>query len=321
MDRRRPAASGKAPTDPGLLDSCLQVHPFLRQPCCELNPGPPCVRPTLPEQGRPREATEGVNETAELCVSRSWRPEGPDEGHQSFDLGLTRLRGSSSSLDYVCEDPISRQGHIPRHQGLGRGHKTTHVVAKVRTRQDHSRLRKKLLTWQLPTASRICTRKLRPAAPSPCGGRPPQTPTLRPTHTGSSGPLGDIPKETMTPEDIRPTRQERPITTTMRFRPWNPGLYNFSVWAERSNMASSAQGLLESTAPSPVTITSCMSTSGGHGVVLTWSCPQGGYEAFELQVGGQQDSQNRSSCRKRVSVWGLWPAQSYPAIVTTSGME
>ncbi|XP_032182003.1 receptor-type tyrosine-protein phosphatase H-like [Mustela erminea] len=97
-----------------------------------------------------------------------------------------------------------------------------------------------------------------------------------------------------------------------------PGtLYNFSVWAERSNVASSAQGLLESTAPSPVTITSCISISGGHGVVLTWSCPRGGYEAFELQVGGQQDSQNRSSCGKRVSVWGLWPAQSYPAIVTT----
>ncbi|XP_032706978.1 receptor-type tyrosine-protein phosphatase H-like, partial [Lontra canadensis] len=97
-----------------------------------------------------------------------------------------------------------------------------------------------------------------------------------------------------------------------------PGtLYYFSVWAERSNVASSAQGLLESTAPSPVTITSCMSTSGGHGVVLTWSCPRGGYEAFELQVGGQQDSQNRSSCGKRVSVWGLWPAQSYSATVTT----
>ncbi|XP_044932864.1 receptor-type tyrosine-protein phosphatase H isoform X2 [Mustela putorius furo] len=97
-----------------------------------------------------------------------------------------------------------------------------------------------------------------------------------------------------------------------------PGtLYNFSVWAERSNVASSAQGLLESTAPSPVTITSCISISGGHGVVLNWSCPRGGYEAFELQVGGQQDSQNRLSCEKRVSVWGLWPAQSYPAIITT----
>ena len=70
-------------------------------------------------------------------------------------------------------------------------------------------------------------------------------------------------------------------------------------------------------APSPVTITSCISTSGGHGVVLTWSCPRGGYEAFELQVGDQRDSQNRSSCGERVSVWGLWPARSYPAIVTT----
>ena len=70
-------------------------------------------------------------------------------------------------------------------------------------------------------------------------------------------------------------------------------------------------------APSPVTITSCISTSGGHGVILTWSCPAGGYEAFELQVGGQRDCQNGSSCGRGVSVWDLQPAQSYPATVTT----
>ena len=68
--------------------------------------------------------------------------------------------------------------------------------------------------------------------------------------------------------------------------------------------------------PSLVTITSCISTSGGHGVILTWSCPRGGYEAFELQVGGQ-DSQNTSSCGMEVNVLGLWPAQSYPATVMT----
>ncbi|GAB5581512.1 receptor-type tyrosine-protein phosphatase H [Prionailurus iriomotensis] len=97
-----------------------------------------------------------------------------------------------------------------------------------------------------------------------------------------------------------------------------PGtLYTFSVWADRNNVTGYEQSLLASTAPSPVTITSCISTSGGHGVILTWSCPMGGYEAFELQVGGQRDCQNGSSCGRGVSVWDLQPAQSYPATVTT----
>ncbi|XP_011852341.1 PREDICTED: receptor-type tyrosine-protein phosphatase H [Mandrillus leucophaeus] len=97
-----------------------------------------------------------------------------------------------------------------------------------------------------------------------------------------------------------------------------PGtLYNFTVWAERNDVASSMQSLRASTYPDAVTITSCVSTSGGYGVILTWSCPQGGYEAFELEVGGQRGSQNRSSCRKGVSVSGLGPAQSYPATITT----
>ncbi|XP_046956959.1 receptor-type tyrosine-protein phosphatase H [Lynx rufus] len=97
-----------------------------------------------------------------------------------------------------------------------------------------------------------------------------------------------------------------------------PGtLYTFSVWADRNNVTGYVQSLLASTAPSPVAITSCISTSGGHGVILTWSCPVGGYEAFELQVGGQRDCQNVSSCGRGVSVWDLQPAQSYPATVTT----
>lgn len=33
-----------------------------------------------PEQGWPWEVIEGVAETTELRVSRSWRPEGPDQG-------------------------------------------------------------------------------------------------------------------------------------------------------------------------------------------------------------------------------------------------
>ncbi|XP_023364459.1 receptor-type tyrosine-protein phosphatase H [Otolemur garnettii] len=97
-----------------------------------------------------------------------------------------------------------------------------------------------------------------------------------------------------------------------------PGtLYNFSVWAERKGAASSTQSLQASTAPESVLITSCTSTSGGYGVILTWSCPSGGYEAFELEVGRQQDSWDSSSCERDVPVLGLGPAKSYPATVTT----
>uniref|UniRef100_G1RIY8 Receptor-type tyrosine-protein phosphatase H n=1 Tax=Nomascus leucogenys TaxID=61853 RepID=G1RIY8_NOMLE len=97
-----------------------------------------------------------------------------------------------------------------------------------------------------------------------------------------------------------------------------PGtLYNFTVWAERNDVASSTQSLCASTYPDAVTITSCVSTSAGYGVILTWSCPQGGYEAFELEVGGQRGFQDRSSCGEAVSVLGLGPAQSYPATITT----
>ena len=70
-------------------------------------------------------------------------------------------------------------------------------------------------------------------------------------------------------------------------------------------------------APDPVTITSCSSASGGYKVVVTWSCPPGGYEAFELEVGRQRVSQPPSSCGKGVSMSGLGPAKSYPAVVTT----
>ncbi|XP_054566053.1 receptor-type tyrosine-protein phosphatase H-like [Eptesicus fuscus] len=93
--------------------------------------------------------------------------------------------------------------------------------------------------------------------------------------------------------------------------------YNFSVWAERSDVAGSTQRLRASTAPDPVTITSCTSISSGYGLTLTWTCPPGGYVAFELQVGGQQGSWDRASCGRGVSVWDLQPAQSYVATVRT----
>ena len=75
--------------------------------------------------------------------------------------------------------------------------------------------------------------------------------------------------------------------------------------------------LILHTVPDPANITSCVITSGGHEVILAWSCPQGGYEAFELKVGGQLGPQNNSSCGEAVKVPLLRPAQSYSATVTT----
>ncbi|XP_057352443.1 receptor-type tyrosine-protein phosphatase H isoform X3 [Manis pentadactyla] len=113
-------------------------------------------------------------------------------------------------------------------------------------------------------------------------------------------------------------RTSRTNETWYEVEALEPGtLYSFSVWAERNRVASSPQGLCASTDPDPVTITSCFSTSGGYGLVLNWSCPRGGREAFEFQVGAQWGSLDRSSCGRDVSVWGLQPAQSYPATVTT----
>ncbi|KAM9226216.1 receptor-type tyrosine-protein phosphatase H-like [Dugong dugon] len=97
----------------------------------------------------------------------------------------------------------------------------------------------------------------------------------------------------------------------------SPGtLYNFIVWAEINNVFSFTHSLHASTAPDPVAIISCVSTSGGYGVILTWSCPPGGYEVFKLQV-GRQDFQNTSLCESGVSLSGFQPAQSYLATVTT----
>ncbi|XP_006901943.1 PREDICTED: receptor-type tyrosine-protein phosphatase H [Elephantulus edwardii] len=97
-----------------------------------------------------------------------------------------------------------------------------------------------------------------------------------------------------------------------------PGtLYDFTVWAEMNNVSSSTQSLRASTVPDPVTITSCVSISSGYGVSLTWSCPLGGYEAFKLEVDGQQVVQDKSSCGKDIPLSGLQPARSYLATVTT----
>uniref|UniRef100_G3SSF8 Receptor-type tyrosine-protein phosphatase H n=1 Tax=Loxodonta africana TaxID=9785 RepID=G3SSF8_LOXAF len=93
-------------------------------------------------------------------------------------------------------------------------------------------------------------------------------------------------------------------------------LYTLTVWVERYNVNSTNETIDASTAPDPVTITSCVSTSGGYGVILTWSCPPGGYEVFKLDVGGKS-FQDMSSCGSGVSLSGFQPAQSYLATVTT----
>nr|XP_034348884.1 receptor-type tyrosine-protein phosphatase H [Arvicanthis niloticus] len=94
-------------------------------------------------------------------------------------------------------------------------------------------------------------------------------------------------------------------------------LYNFSVWAIKNEVLSSPESLNSSTAPAAVSITSCVSTSGGYEVILTWSCPSGGYETFEVEVGKKWSPRNESLCGKGMTVSGLDPAQSYTATVTT----
>ncbi|ELW64746.1 Receptor-type tyrosine-protein phosphatase H [Tupaia chinensis] len=118
------------------------------------------------------------------------------------------------------------------------------------------------------------------------------------------------------PQRDQGNQTDKTNETRYRVEALQPGtLYNFSVWAERNGAASTTQSLRASTAPDSATITSCVSTSGGYGVLLTWSCPSGGYEAFELEVGGQRHRQDR--CGGRTTVSGLRPAQSYSATITT----
>ncbi|KAM5236297.1 receptor-type tyrosine-protein phosphatase H [Ctenodactylus gundi] len=90
-------------------------------------------------------------------------------------------------------------------------------------------------------------------------------------------------------------------------------LYSFSVWAEKNGILSSSQNLSNFTGSA--NNISCISTWGSFGVILKWSCPSGEYEAFEVDMGGQQSS--RFSCEEDVSMLGLRPAQSYPATITT----
>ncbi|XP_032750371.1 receptor-type tyrosine-protein phosphatase H [Rattus rattus] len=98
----------------------------------------------------------------------------------------------------------------------------------------------------------------------------------------------------------------------------DPGTsYGCFVWVEKDGVYSINQSLSNTTVPAAVNITSCISTSGGYGVILTWSCPSGSYETFEVEVGRKWSSQNGSLCGKGMTVLDLEPAQSYTATVTT----
>ncbi|XP_040589992.1 receptor-type tyrosine-protein phosphatase H [Mesocricetus auratus] len=93
--------------------------------------------------------------------------------------------------------------------------------------------------------------------------------------------------------------------------------YECSVWVERDGLNSSKVTVYNSTEPAAVNSISCVSISGGYGLFLNWSCPSGGYDTFEVEVGRQRSSQKGDLCGKGVSVSDLGPAQSYTATVTT----
>ncbi|KAB1274439.1 Receptor-type tyrosine-protein phosphatase H [Camelus dromedarius] len=106
----------------------------------------------------------------------------------------------------------------------------------------------------------------------------------------------------------------RTASTRFTVEGLEPGtLYNFSVWAEKNGVNSSRVTLNAATAPNPIRnlsvetqttssitlrwevpeghdLQSYLLRFGGLRVILTWSCPPGGYEAFKVEVGRQQFS-------------------------------
>nr|XP_048282908.1 receptor-type tyrosine-protein phosphatase H-like [Myodes glareolus] len=112
------------------------------------------------------------------------------------------------------------------------------------------------------------------------------------------------------------TGVEHTNDTNITLETLEPGSwYNFTVWAERNKVGGYHSSVRGPTVPAAVSNPSCVSTSGGYGVILTWSCPSGGYDTFKVEVGGQQ--KNLSFCGKGMSVSDLGPAQSYTATITT----
>ncbi|XP_040834173.1 receptor-type tyrosine-protein phosphatase H [Ochotona curzoniae] len=92
--------------------------------------------------------------------------------------------------------------------------------------------------------------------------------------------------------------------------------YTCHVWVEKEGLSSPMESITAATVPAAVVIDSCVSTSGGYAVVLNWSCPQGGYDKFQVHVGGNIIKEE-ASCSKPRTVGELQPARSYKATVTT----
>ncbi|XP_058530214.1 receptor-type tyrosine-protein phosphatase H [Ochotona princeps] len=125
------------------------------------------------------------------------------------------------------------------------------------------------------------------------------------------------PQRKQDPRGDGASQTDRLLDTWYNVTDLEPGtLYVFSVWAEMNNVTSSTQSLRASTVPAAVAINSCVSTSGGYAVILNWSCPQGGFDAFQVQVGGNIIKE-KAICNIPRTVGELQPARAYKATVTT----
>ncbi|XP_051846008.1 receptor-type tyrosine-protein phosphatase H isoform X11 [Antechinus flavipes] len=112
-------------------------------------------------------------------------------------------------------------------------------------------------------------------------------------------------------EELRRTQEPRFTAEGLGPGSW----YQFLVRSETADGARGpARAVNGSTAPDPVTITSCTSAAAGYGVVLALACPEGGQESLELMVGDQR-AVHHGSCASSMSLRGLQPARSYTAIV------
>ncbi|XP_074075989.1 receptor-type tyrosine-protein phosphatase H [Macrotis lagotis] len=118
---------------------------------------------------------------------------------------------------------------------------------------------------------------------------------------------------------LNETLEKQAVTNSTNFTAegLTPGTwYKFLVWAMTDNAQSPESAVNGSTAPDPVAIISCASTSAGYGVVLTLACPKGNQESLEFEVGTHHGSWP-GPCTSHSSVEGLQPARSYRATVWT----
>ncbi|XP_072463707.1 receptor-type tyrosine-protein phosphatase H [Notamacropus eugenii] len=93
--------------------------------------------------------------------------------------------------------------------------------------------------------------------------------------------------------------------------------YQFLVRSMTEDEAQSLERAINaSTAPDPVTITSCTSVAAGYGVLLTLTCPVGNQESLEFEVGSHR-GRLFGPCTSSISVRGLQPARTYIATVSS----